>query len=155
MPELENIKNIVTALNRVLTSYNRNWGYFKSGTPIEEQKWFKQFSRLAVLLLEAGVTPIQFIRVAPYRPGNFFPSRLMTELSQKAVERAKTVARAKKQDNTRGESMESDREFLALMVKESGQCVLYLVNFFWEELSPETQQLFEPFHNEYFLRCEL
>lgn len=154
MPQPENFYGTVRSLIAIVRAYNgRPHAYFNSSGPLWEQKWFSQFAKLALDLIHAGITPLEFSRMIPFPKGFFQPSYLLHPKVKKAIE---DHIKFKQRLQNRGKNqVEKDKQFLKEMVETTGLPLLYLINFYWNDLHEETQRAFERFHNDYFLSTEL
>jgi hypothetical protein len=154
MPEPKDNIQAIRHLNRLVSLYNgiHFRGYFNPDKPLLGQRWFGQFVRLNDLLQREGVKPEEFFRVCPYPKGRFFPNFFVTEKVEQAIQDYKTFRKRVRSMETEGK--EKDKQFLKEMIESTGMNLLYLVNFFWNDLQPETQAAFERFHNDYFLSVD-
>jgi hypothetical protein len=153
MPKSQGYIQDIKRLDRLLQIYNnRRWGYFHFSKPLWEQRWFSQFMKITLLLQKHGLTPEEFLQIAPYRRGRLLPAFLDTLETRRSVERfAKNIS--VKKDRKVG--MDQDKQFLREMMESTGQEALFLINFFWDDLHPDTQKAYKPFHNEFYLSTSL
>lgn len=154
MPKSENLLETITRLNRLIARYNRRrWGYFDFKKPLYEQKNFSQFMRLALTLRREHIRPNEFLEFVPYRQGRFFPAFFNTVELHQAIEKHNKFR--KRKTRMADHSVDDDKQFLKEMASSTGKSVIYLINFFWNDLHAETRALYERFHNDYFLSADL
>lgn len=154
MPKSKNYLHAVRHLERIVSRYNGlKWGYFNPHKPMWEQRHYNQFIRLILTLDRYGIKPEEFIQFCPYEKGRFFPSFFTAQKVHDAIAQHGKFNQRKRsmEDN----SKERDFQFLKEMAESTGLCVIYLINFFWGDLHPETQEVLVRFHNDYFLSATL
>jgi hypothetical protein len=147
---MSNLVRDILALDRILHVYTRRY-YFSPNVPIEKQRHYSAFRRIAIALRETGVSARDFIRMTQPRR-NTLPQYLA---SDKILNKLRSVVEQsnKKKSRTTTQLLAADKDMIRQLVQTTHQNPLYIINMFWGQLHPSTREHFARFHNPIFLEA--